>query len=365
MKSYNVKCLGCGATLNDNPNQLGYVINFQPQKTKYCYRCFNLIHYKKIDDSNLSLQEIKTNFLKLDFNNNKLYIFHIVDVLNLDKSLILDLLKYQDNLCFVVNKMDCFPKRYNTQLTNELIIKTITSYGFNNPCILYTSKNNNSSIKRLYQKVISVNKQKLKAIFVGYTNVGKSSLINALHKINDSKQELTISPFVNTTVDVVKTKIDKYEIIDTPGLCTSTNIMNYLAYANIKKLSNYKNSKQINFYINPDQALMFSGLGYLAYMQGQKANFTFYFSSEVNIKRVKPVNADKNLTSISNNPNEITYLDNAETEFVEHEYNLDPEKKHNISIDGLGLISLNQGIKLIKIKVRKDVGVSLNKYAII
>lgn len=92
---------------------------------------------------------------------------------------------------------------------------------FDNPKILYTSKNNNSSLKRLYQKISMVNKQKLKAIFVGQTNVGKSSLINGIFKVNKLQPELTISPYVNTTINLKKIKIDKNEIIDTPDFISN------------------------------------------------------------------------------------------------------------------------------------------------
>lgn len=364
MKSYNVKCLGCGAILNDDSSQLGYVKKYDVNKTKYCQRCFNLIYYQKLDNSNLSLTTVENNYKQLDFSKG-LYIFHILDVLNLDKSIFLDLLPFQQNLCFVVNKMDCLPKKYNAKLTNEFITKTVENYGFDNPKILYTSKNNNSSLKRLYQKISMVNKQKLKAIFVGQTNVGKSSLINGIFKVNKLQPELTISPYVNTTINLKKIKIDKNEIIDTPGFLSPTNITNYISDANIKKISNWKNHKPTNFFILPNQTLMFSGLGYLSYLDGIKTTFTFYFSNEIKIKRMKTINADKNLAQAQTNNTEVSYLDQANSEFINHEFKLDPNKKHNISIEGLGLISLNKGIKLITIRIRKNVGVNLNKYAII
>ena len=110
---------------------------------------------------------------------------------------------------------------------------------------------------------------------------------------------------------------------------------------------------------------MFEGLGYLSYLDGTKTTFTFYFGSEIKIKRMKTANADKNFVQTQANNIEVGYLDQENIEFVNHEFKLDPNKKHNISIEGLGLISLNKGIKLITIKIRKNVGVNLNKYAII
>ena len=110
---------------------------------------------------------------------------------------------------------------------------------------------------------------------------------------------------------------------------------------------------------------MFSGLGYLSYLDGIKTTFPFYFSNEIKIKRMKTINADKNLAQAQTNNTEVSYLDQGNNEFINHEFKLDPNKKHNISIEGLGLISLNNGIKLITIRISKNVGVNLNKYAII
>ena len=362
MKSYNKKCIGCGVILNDDPTRLGFVQNFDPEKTKYCKRCFNLIYYQTIDNSSLNHQEIEDNFKSIRYDKN-ICIFHVVDVLNLDKSLMLSFVDFENPLYFVVNKMDCLPKSYNAEITNDYIVKTIESYGFENPKILYTSKLNNSSIKRLYKTINDITKKKYKPLFIGNTNVGKSSLLNALKRVNKQSEELTVSPFVNTTVSFKKIKIDKNEIIDTPGLFQPTNITNYLSSKDIKKISNFKNNKPINFFINPNQTLMIDALAIISYLDGAKSNFTFYMSNSLKIERMKIENTEKNFVNALNNSDKVKYTDNLE--LVEYTFNLDENHKHNISIDGLGLISLNKGIKLIKIKVRPEVGVYLNKYAII
>lgn len=364
MKSYNTKCIGCGVVLNDDENSLGYVPNYTQGKTKYCQRCFNIINYQKLCNDNLNVDELIKNFNDISFDG-KIYIFHILDVFNLDRSVIDKMLNYKDKLTFVVNRIDCLPKSYNAQLTNEFIIKTIEDLGFDKPKIIYTSKNNNSSIKRLFKSVTEISNQKNKVIFIGHTNVGKSSLINAIKKANYLAEELTVSPFVNTTLNLKKNKIGNVEIIDTPGLPTITSILNYLSPQNVKKVTNFKNNRPTNFFLNPEQSIMLEGLGYLTYVAGEKANLTFYMSNELHLERVKEVNAEKNLSQMIKNSQKINYLDAQNTKFVEYEFRLDSTRKNNLSIDGLGLISLNKGMKIIRIKVKENVGVNLNKYAII
>lgn len=364
MKSYNSKCIGCGVVLNDDPSSLGYVPNYIQGKTKYCQRCFNIINYQKLCNENLNIEELIKTFNDISFEG-KIHIFHILDVLNLDQSIIDKMLNYKDKVTFIVNRIDCLPKSYNATSTNEYIVKTLEDKGFLRPQIIYTSKNNNSSVKRLFKAVSDVSKQKQKAIFIGHTNVGKSSLINAIKKINYQTEELTVSPFVNTTLNLKKNKIGNVEIIDTPGLPTTSNILNYLSPADVKKVTNFKNNRPINFFLNPEQCIMLEGLGYLTYVAGEQANFTFYVSNELHLQRVKEDNAERNLAQLMKNKSKINYLDAPDTKFKEYEFRLDATKKNNISIDGLGLISLNKGMKIIRIKVRENVGVNLNKYAII
>ena len=362
MKSYNVKCLGCGAFLNDDPNQIGYVEKFEENKTRYCKRCFRLINYGEIDNSNLNVNAIYDEVKRIDLDKS-VYIFHVVDVLDLSHTVLKEFINHQDKLCFVVNKMDCLPQRYNAQLTAEMIENTIKSFGYTNPKILYCSANNKTSIKRLFDAVKKTKDRKLKAMFVGCSNVGKSSLINRMCELNDVRPQLTISPYVNTTILLQKVKIDKFEIIDTPGLPVPNNILNYLTAKDVKKVMNYKNVRPINFSINPDQTLMLEGLARIDYVEGNKASFTFYTSNELKIQRMKTENADKNFLRRQELA-QIQY--NVENpEFETHEFELNPERKHNLNISGLGLITLNKGISKIKVTVLKQVGVSITNYAII
>ncbi|GAA5414537.1 ribosome biogenesis GTPase YqeH [Ureaplasma ceti] len=363
MKSYNVKCVGCGAYLNDDPKKTGYVAKFEENKTKYCQRCFRLINYGEIDNSNLDVGQIVQQIKEIDLDKAA-HIFHVVDVLDLNDTVLTQFLDHQDKLTFVVNKVDCLPKRLNSQLTAQMIEKTIQSFGFRKPIILFTSANNKSSIKRLYNEVEKVQKKKMKAIFVGCTNVGKSSLINRMCELNEVKPELTISPYVNTTILLQKVKIGRCEIIDTPGLPMDQNILNYVGRAEVKKLTNFKNTRPKNYFINPEQSLMIEGLGFIDYLEGERATFTFYVSNEVTVRRTKFDKIDK----IFYKRNELADIQvhySDEPTFVTHTFELDPTRKHNLCISGIGLITLNRGIKKITVTMDQRVGVSVAKYAII
>ncbi len=361
MKSCNKKCLGCGAILNHNKNMNGYV-DIKLENPKYCLRCFKLIHYSQIDNSNINDNDIKKSIELIDLNQS-LHIFCVVDILNLDNTILDNYINYQHKITFIVNKMDLLPQKYNSQLTYDLIVKTFESYGYKNPHIIFSSTHNISSIKKLYKLIVDVNKKKQKAIFVGCSNVGKSSLINKIFKINNLEQTLTVSPYINTTILLRKLVINKNIIIDTPGINQSNNILNYLSLNDIKKISNIKKISPINFFINPLQSIKIDNLISIDYLDGVKSTFTFYMSNELKIQRIKTSNIENHW--LNNTKQSLISYDVLNPIFNETIIELDEHKKHNLLVSGLGLISLNKGIKKIKIKTIDKINIKVSNYAII
>lgn len=362
MKCCNhARCNGCGVILSNNRNDVGSIKKNDINNFKYCQRCFKINHYSKLDNPSVPLTEIDNNFNKIKYDEETI-IFHVLDILNLDDSIIPSFLTYQDRLYFIVNKVDCLPKSYNATVTRNLIEKTLSDFGFQNLKIIYTSVQFKETIKRLNASINNLKKNCKKIIFVGKSNVGKSSLINALLSLNNQKGLLTVSPFINTTIDLVNIKLNKISIIDTPGQLCTNNICNFLASEDAKKIVNNKNLKAINFYINVNNALVVDKLCAISYISGtKKASITCYFSNYLKICKIKVENIDRNLKSINN---KISYLKDNE-EFEEYTFNLTETKKHNISISGLGLISCSKGMKMIKINIKKGIGVKKNLYAII
>lgn len=365
MKSYNVKCLSCQSTLNDDCNSVGYVENFILGKTKYCKRCFRLINYNEIQNPKNYEQIINNCLLTLDFDK-KLLIFMVLDISNLDESVLINLLNWQEKIIFVVNKIDYLPRNYNFELFQKYVEQTLINLGFLNPKVIFVSKNFNNSIKRLFDLIKKNSLNNKQIIFVGKTNTGKSSLINGLLALNNKNENNTIaSPFINTTICLKKIKLNKITIIDTPGVMDSKNIFNYLTYFDIKKITKSKSNKSINFFIDNQQTIMIEQLVFISYLKGRKTSFTFYTNQYINLKRIKTKNLDRNLINDSSTEFLIKYVDHNLCLWKEYTFDLDPNKKHNISINGIGLISINLGAELVKIKVREGVGVNLNLYAII
>lgn len=360
MNYSNLKCLYCNQMLTDEIDKVGFTKNVNPDKP-ICQRCFRLLNYNELNNTKDISSLIDDQLQKIDFSMNNL-IANVLDITNLDNSIYYDLVQYQDKIIFFVNKIDYLPLSCNWENVLEFVNKKLINAGFNNPKVLLVSINNKSSIKRLY-KYLCTNYAFKKILFLGKTNIGKSSLINALCNLDGLEPKLLISSYTNTTINLKQFKLKKFTIIDSPGVIDESNICNYLDSKDIKKIILHKQIRPRNYFLNIDQTIMIEKIAFLSYLVGKKTNFTFYCSNEIKLNRIKTINLEKNL---SNKNDSIKYIEyNNIDEWIEYEFKLDENKKYNLSIVGFGLISINFGAQLVKIKVRKNIGVFLNEFAII
>lgn len=160
----NKKCKGCGAFLNDQINTIGYTPKINETKTNLCQRCFKLIHYNKLEKVSTNLnQSIKETINTLNFSN--LQIFAVLDILDLEHTIIDELKEYQNKIIFLVNKIDLLPQRYNSELVNENVVKTLINHGFIDPKIIYVSTHSNTSLKKVMDYIKNATNKKQKSIF--------------------------------------------------------------------------------------------------------------------------------------------------------------------------------------------------------
>lgn len=223
------KCLGCGVNINSN---------------NLCERCFRIKHYndyKKVDHASIEFESIKSNITKDDL------VVLVVDLLNIPNDF--DVIKdIKSNIILALTKFDLMPNnneeryikyfnRYNLNIIDTIIISSLKNYNLDS---LYSSIKNNLKSNNVY--------------FIGYTNAGKSSLINKLiYNYTSYDSFITTSSMPNTTLGTISIRLDDFTLIDTPGIVDSKNITNYLDSKQIKKISSVQKIKPITYQIKGTQ----------------------------------------------------------------------------------------------------------------
>ena len=173
------KCQGCGVLCENT----------------LCERCFRIKHYndyKVITKTNNDFIPILENISK----SNDLVLL-VVDLFNIgDLSLIRKYLK--NDILLVLTKRDLLPKSVSFDKLFDY------DYGIDYIDKIIISSNKNYNFDELLDKINKYKKSN-NVYIVGFTNAGKSTMINKLiYNYSDNKTEITTSPLPSTTLNTIE-----------------------------------------------------------------------------------------------------------------------------------------------------------------
>ena len=250
------KCIGCGVSTENN----------------LCERCFrirNYNEYKKIDvDDKVFLDNLNK------INKSDLVVL-VIDLLNIPENLDIIKNKINNKTILVINKFDLSPtdnvERYK---------KYFDKYKINVIDTVCISTKNNYNLDYLYELIKkNVND---KVYFIGYTNSGKSSLINKLiYNYSNDNTVITTSYLANTTLDIIEIKLDDFILVDTPGIIIDNNINN-LDDSILKKLSKGKRIKPISYQVKGKQYIYIEDLVKISL---ENNDIIIYVPSNIEVER--------------------------------------------------------------------------------
>ena len=275
------KCIGCGAILNSNKDQEGYTSNINNNLCERCFRIRNYNDYKVIVKDNNEYIEILKNI------DSKDLVLLVVDLLNINDKLN-DISKYlNNNILLVLTKYDLLPSN-----NEEKFISFFNKYNLNIIDTVIISSNNNYHFDILYDKINSYNTSN-KVYVVGFTNAGKSSMINKLiYNYSNKIDYITTSNLPSTTLNTIEIKLNDLIIIDTPGLLDNS-IVNYINSDLLKKIIPKKKIKPITYQVKGRQIISVEDI---LKIDCSNTNITMYISNNLNVNRYyKDVSFD-NLT---------------------------------------------------------------------
>ena len=270
------KCIGCGAKLQSvNASDIGYTSHIEK---KLCERCFRIRNYNEyrfvIGDNNDYIKTLK------EIGKTQDLIILVVDLFNISSSLN-EIGKYlNNNILLVLTKRDILPRscydlklkeyfdRYNLNILDTIIISSVKNYNFD---LLYEKINQYKTSDRVY--------------VVGYTNSGKSTMINKLlYNYSSNSSYITTSNLPSTTINSIELKLNQnLTLIDTPGLLENGDIINFLSPDMIKKVIPSKEIRPITYQIKNKQSIIVDGLFRIDISNSN--SLTFYISNNLNIFR--------------------------------------------------------------------------------
>ncbi len=247
-----IKCKGCGIILqSEDKKKIGYTPDI---KNELCQRCFKLKNYNTLINNGVNIDNDK---LIKKINSLNVYVLFLVDFLNIDSEAMDLYKKIKVNKTLVIIKEDIIPKN----IIKDRLIKNIKDiYEISEDIILTSTK-----FTKNIGNIESICLKEKKVLFAGYTNTGKSSLINKM-----VGSDITVSSRENTTQDFIKLNVDGVTIYDAPGFMSNTkrdvvskNIIkpktyqlpskHYLEFNNIKL--NVSEDSNITLYL-PDEVII-------------------------------------------------------------------------------------------------------------
>lgn len=358
-----IRCFGCGAIIqSENENKIGFVPkNALDKEFVLCKRCFRLKNYHELQQTSLTSDD----FLKVlqQIGEKNCLVVYLVDVFDFNGSLIQGLARHisGSDILVVGNKRDILPKSLKDIKIIHWLRRQLKEEGIKPVDVILSSSVTNYHLDTLMEEIQNYRNGR-DVYVVGITNVGKSSLINALlkHYSQEKTNFITTSEFPGTTLDLIEIPLDdKTSLYDSPGIINKHQMAHLVDSEDLKVIIPKSELKPITFQLNNEQTLYFGGLARMDFCKGKRSNFTCYFPKRLKIHRTKLSNGDALYNNHTTLQPEIKAIFNIE-DMANYDFKL-PEEKVDIVISGLGFISMQVPGAIIKIKVPKGVGVFIRE----
>ncbi len=269
------KCIGCGVLLqSEDEKKLGFIKENKINDAKYCERCYKMMNYNesKIVSLNISTKKIID---KVNASDN--FVFFLVDFFNLNKEVMNTFKSIKKEKCLIVSKLDIIPNSFNFDKVKVWLQNTYKIYDN----VIFLSSLKGTNISKIYK--ILDEKNYTKSYIMGYTNAGKSTLLNKL--MNKEKDVINTSLIPNTTLGFINIHVGEYTFIDTPGFTLSNTIYNNNEMDLIKKLSPKKFIKPGNYQLKKDSSIIIENKFRITNLDDTNS-FTVYMSNLLDIKHV-------------------------------------------------------------------------------
>ena len=364
------KCTGCGMELQfEDEKKEGYVPEekFIMEGDLLCQRCFKIKNYGKNSVNNFKSEDYSKEVLNsVKKSDIILPIFDIIDFEGSFTEEILDYLRDYRSIV-LVNKTDLLPGFVHPTEIADWIKDRLAEEDIVPENIAFISAKSKYGINGVIRKIKSIfPDKKVKAVVLGVSNVGKSSVINLLL----GKNKITTSKYSGTTLKSINNKIPDTDITitDTPGLIPKEKrLSDMLSVETGLKLVPSGEISRKTFKLEEGQVFMFDAFCRFK-VKGNKAKndiaeekkykpiFSIYSSKNVKFHVTKKERVEELLEGdffdVLKGEEKKKYFEN---EFVTFKTTV--KENEDLVISGLGWINVKRGPLAIELTVPKGVKV--------
>ena len=365
------KCTGCGMELQfEDEKKEGYVPEekFITEGDLLCQRCFKIKNYGKNSVNNFKSEDYSKEVLNsVKKSDIILPIFDIIDFEGSFTEEILDYLRDYRSIV-LVNKTDLLPGFVHPTEIADWIKDRLAEEDIVPENIAFISAKSKYGINGVIRKIKSIfPDKKVKAVVLGVSNVGKSSVINLLL----GKNKITTSKYSGTTLKSINNKIPDTDITitDTPGLIPKEKrLSDMLSVETGLKLVPSGEISRKTFKLEEGQVFMFDAFCRFKVKENKAKNndtaeekkykpiFSVYSSKNVKFHVTKEERVEELLEGdffdVLKGEEKKKYFEN---EFVT--FKITVKENEDLVISGLGWINVKRGPLAIELTVPKGVKV--------
>lgn len=304
----------------------GYVPN---ENLSICKKCFRSKNYGEFSN-NLNIFYTIDKIKEIKDDN----VIMIIDIMNPYETFIEGINKFvsPENLTILVNKIDSIPKSVPKESILDWIseIADLKNIKFSQLALV-------SSIKKINIDAISsfiLNSERNTSI-IGYSNVGKSSIITTLFNSLGLSINNLITNSIGTTKEIIELSLKDKIIKDYPGIFLEGSYQNLMTISQLKDTHPKKEIKVTNYQLDSMQSISIGNYAYFNILESdKKMDYQFSFSNIINLKRTR-YREENPFKSIP----------------VKHTMG----KKYDIIISGLGIITFKSKGQKLSINLPKGV----------
>jgi len=287
------RCIGCGGPLQ-NTDAAGafYTPKIEdPKHPVYCERCYKIRHYGQIKPSFMTETMVYETLYQVEKRPGVMVL--VTDALDFTGSIhpFFIAMAEAKRTLVIVNKVDVLPHAVSEENLKKRFIHKAKNIGLKVDEIMLVSALKKKNIDHLYDTLKKASRGQ-DLYLMGLTNVGKSSVLNALLSAQGLKATITTSFEANVTQDLIPFDIGGQTLYDTPGLTSRHSYRYFLNGNSLRAVLPLKEIKPRVYQNLVHQVFYIGGLSYLVFEATEKSTLIAYFSEKLSIHHRQSKDAD-------------------------------------------------------------------------